>query len=104
MRVFVTRTYTDGVLDTRRYRLRCFVENLVCAAGAPALLTAGTLVAGGVVGSAIVAAVGLGLAFVVATSVRTTRGAAFGGLVVALAIFLFLVATDWLFRNPILPD
>jgi hypothetical protein len=104
MGFFVTRTYTDGVLDTRGYRLRCFAENLACAAVAPALLTVGTLFAGGGAGSAIVGAVGLGLAFVVATSVRTTRGAALGGLVAALAIFLFLLATDWLFRNPILPD
>jgi hypothetical protein len=104
MGLFVTRTYTDGVLDTRGYRLRCFVENLVCAAAAPMLLALGTLLVGGGAGSAIVAAVGLGLAFVVATSVRTTRGAAVGGFVVAIAIFLFLLATDWLFRNPILPD
>lgn len=104
MRVFVTRTYTDGVLDTRGYKFRCFVENLLCAALAPALLAVATLFLGGGAGSAIVAAVGLGLAFVVATSVRTTRGAALGGLAVALAIFLFLLATDWLFRNPILPD
>ena len=104
MGFFVTRTYTDGVLDTRGYKLRCFVENLVCAAAAPMLLAAATLFLGGGAGSAIVAAVGLGLALVVATSVRTTRGAALGGLVVAVAIFLFLFATDWLFRNPILPD
>jgi hypothetical protein len=104
MRLFVTRTYTDGVLDTRGYKLRCFVENVVCAAAAPLLLAVATLFLGGGAGSAIVAAVGLGLAFVVATSVRTTRGAAVGGLVVALAILLFLLATDWLFRNPILPD
>jgi hypothetical protein len=104
MGLFVTRTYTDGVLDTRGYRLRCFGENFVCAAAAPALLAIATLFLGGGAGSAIVAAVGLGLAFVVATSVRTTRGAALGGLVAALAIFLFLLATDWLFTHPILPD
>ena len=104
MGLFVTRTYSDGVLDSPGYKLRCFVENLACAAVALALLTVGTLLVGGGVGSAIVAAVGLGLAFVVATSVRTTRGAAVGGLVVAIAIFLFLAAVDWLFRNPILPD
>jgi hypothetical protein len=104
MGLFVTRTHTDGVLDTRGYKLRCFVENLACAAAAPALLTGATLLAGGGVGSAIVAAVGLGLVFVVATTVRTTRGAALGGVAVAVAIFLFLAAVDWLFRNPILPD
>ena len=104
MGLFVRRTYTDGVLDTRGYRLRCFVENLVCAAAAPALLAVATLFLGGGAGSAIAAVAGLGLAFVVASSVRTTRGAAFGGLMVAIGIFLFLLATDWLFRNPILPD
>ena len=104
MGFFVTRTYTDGMLDTRRYKLRCFVENLVCAAAAPALLAAATLFLGGGAGSALVAAVGLGLALVVATSVRTTRGAVLGGFAAAIAIFLFLAAVDWLFRNPILPD
>jgi hypothetical protein len=104
MGLFVTRTLTDGVLDTRGYRLRCFVENVVCAAAAPGLLTIGTLLLGGGAGSAFVAAVGLGLAFVVATSVRTARGAALGGLAVAVVIVFFLVVVDWLFRNPILPE
>ena len=104
MGLFVTRTYSDGVLDTRGYKARCYVENLACAAVAPLLLTVVTLLLGGGFGSVIVAAVGLALALVVATSVRTTRGAALGGVVVAIAIFLFLLATDWLFRNPILPD
>ena len=104
MGLFVRRTYTDGVLDTRGYKARCFVENLACAAVAPLLLTGVALVLGGGVGSAIVAAVGLALALVVATSARTTRGAALGGLAVALAIFLFLFATDWLFMHPILRD
>jgi hypothetical protein len=104
MGLFVTRTYSDGVLDTRGYRLRCFVENLVCAAAAPALLTVVTLFMGGGAGSAIVAAVGLGLALVVATSARTTRGSALGGLGAAVAILLFLLAVDWLFAHPILTD
>jgi hypothetical protein len=104
MGLFVRRTLTDGVLDTRGYRLRCFVENLVCAAAAPGLLTLATLLLGGGAGSAFVAAVGLGLALVVATSVRTARGAALGGVAVAVVIFLFLAAVDWLFRNPILPE
>lgn len=104
MGLFVTRTYTDGVLDTRGYRLRCFAENLVCAAAAPALLAVATLLLGGGDGSAIVGAVGLALALVVATSVRTTRGAALGGLAVTAAIVLFLFAVGWLFTHPLLPD
>jgi hypothetical protein len=104
MGLFVTRTYSDGVLDTRGYKARCFIENLACAAAAPVLLTGVTLLLGGGVGSAIAAAVGLGLALVVATSVRTTRGATLGGLAIAVAIFLFLFVTDWLFSHPILSD
>jgi len=104
MGLFVTRTYTDGVLDSGGYRLRCFVENLACAAAAPVLLTVATLVVGGGAGSLIVGAVGLGLALVVATSVRTTRGAALGGVAVTAAIVLFLLAVDWLFTHPLLPD
>ena len=102
MRVFVTRTYSDGVLDTRGYKLRCFVENLACAAAAPGLLVIVTLFLGGGVGSVIVAAIGFALALVVATSARTPRGAALGGVAVAAAIFLFLAVSDWLFTHPIL--
>jgi hypothetical protein len=104
MGLFVTRTYTDGVLDTRGYKLRCFAENLACAVVGPAVLTVLTLFAGGGVGSAVVAGIGLALALVVATSVRTTRGAVVGGFAIALAIFLFLFTTDWLFAHPILSD
>ena len=103
MGFFVTRTYTDGVLDTRGYRLRCFAENLVCAAAAPALLTGVTLLLGGGVGSIMVGVIGALLAVTIATAVRTTRGALAGGLVVAAALLLFLVAVDWLFTHPILP-
>jgi hypothetical protein len=102
MSIFVTRTYSDGVLDTRGYRLRCFAENLACAAAAPVLLTVATLLLGGGTASAIIGAVGLGLALVVATSVRTTRGATVGGVLVAASIVLFLVAVDWLFTHPVL--
>jgi len=103
MGFLVTRTYTDGVLDTRGYRLRCFVENFVCALASPALLALATLALGGGVGTVIVAFVGVALALVVATSVRTARGAAVGGVVIAALILAFLAVTHWLFTHPILP-
>jgi hypothetical protein len=103
MRFFVTRTLGDGVLDTRGYKLRCFAENLVCAAAAPGALAGATLFLGGGAGTVLVAVLGAALALVVATSVRTARGAAVGGAVVAGVILLFLLASDWLFRHPILP-
>jgi hypothetical protein len=103
MGFFVTRTYSDGVLDTRGYRLRCFAENLLCAAAAPALLTVATLALGGGAGSIMVGVLGGLLAVTIATAVRTTRGAAFGGLAVAAALVLFLVVVDWLFAHPVLP-
>ena len=103
MRLFVVRTMTDGVLDTRGYRLRCFAENLLCAVAAPALLALATLVVGGWVAAVIVAVLALALALVVATSARTALGAAMGGVVVAVTILLFFVVTDWFFNHPILP-
>ena len=104
MRLFVTRTYSDGILDSRGYRLRFLVENFVCAAAAPTALAVGTLLIGGGVGSIVVAFVGGLLALTIATSVRTTRGAALGGVLITAAIVLFLVVVDWLFSHPILPE
>jgi hypothetical protein len=103
MRLFVTRTLGDGVLDTRGYKLRCFAENLVCAAVAPGALAVVTLFLGAGAGSVLVAVLGGALALVIATSVRTARGAAVGGAVATGVILLFLLASDWLFRHPILP-
>ena len=103
MGFFVVRTMTDGVLDTRGYRLRCFAENLLCAVAAPGILALAMLVVGGWVAAVIVAVLALALALVVATSARTARGAAIGGLAVAAGILLFFVVTDWFFNHPILP-
>src|SRR5947208_14946208 len=89
MGFFVTRTLGDGVLDTRGYKLRCFAENLVCAAAAPAALASATLFLGGGAGTVVVASLATALALVVATSVRTARGAAMGGVAVAAVILLF---------------
>jgi hypothetical protein len=103
MGFFVTRTLTDGVLDTRGYRLRCFAENLLCAVAAPGLLALATLVIAGWVAAVVVAVLALALALVVATSARRARGAAVGGVVVAAVILLFFAVTDWFFNHPILP-
>jgi hypothetical protein len=103
MGFFVVRTMTDGVLDTRGYRLRCFAENLLCAVAAPGLLALATLAVAGWVAALIVTVLALALALVVATSARTARGATTGGVVVAAVILLFFVVTDWFFNHPILP-
>jgi hypothetical protein len=104
MGFFVTRTYTDGLLDTRGYRLRCFAENLLCAAVAPGVVVLYTFLAGGGTGSVMVGVLAVALVLAVATTVRTTRGAAVGGILVAAALVLFLVVTHWLFSHPILPE
>jgi hypothetical protein len=104
MGFFVTRTFTDGLLDTRGYKLRCFAENLLCAAVAPAAVAVTTLLLGGGTGSVIVGLLGLALTLAVASTVRTARGAAVGGVAVAGALVLFLVITHWLFSHPILPE
>src|SRR5919108_485495 len=70
MGLFVTRTLGDGVLDTRGYKLRCFAENLLCAAAAPASLAVATRVLGGGAGTILVVVLGAAVALVVAPSAR----------------------------------
>jgi hypothetical protein len=104
MGFFVTRTFTDGLLDTRGYKLRCFAENLLCAAVAPAAVTVATVLLGGGTGSVIVGLLALALTLAVASTVRTARGATVGGVAVGGALVLFLLVTHWLFSHPILPE
>ena len=64
MGLFVTRTFSDGLLETRGYRLRCLAENLLCASAAPALVLVVTVVLGGGAGSVFFAIVVIGAALV----------------------------------------
>ncbi|HEX6701124.1 MAG TPA: hypothetical protein VF101_10380 [Gaiellaceae bacterium] len=101
MGFFVTRTFSDGLLETRRYRARCFAENVLCAGASPWLVIVVTLVLGGGAGSVFFAVVATLLVLVVAASVGSTRAAAAWGVVVAGAIVLAMLFAHWLFTHPI---
>ena len=104
MGILAQRTLTDGLLDTRGHKFRCFAENLVGAAALPALLIAVTLFLGG--GAPVAIFYGtVGALFVlgVATNVRTLRGAVIGGFVVALLLLGVAVTIHVLLSNPDFP-
>jgi hypothetical protein len=91
----------DGLLLTRRERLRLFWSKLAAAFATPLLLGVVTLaLGGGAVGWMILVAGAL-LALFIATSVRKVRGAAIGGVVIAIVLFLFQLVVAWFGSHPI---
>jgi len=91
----------DGLLLTRRERVRLFWSKLGCAYGPPLLLGLISLALGaGAVGWMILV-VGALLAFFVATSAKTVRGALTGGLVCAALLFVFQLVVAWFASHPI---
>jgi hypothetical protein len=105
MPLFIERTHTDGLLDTRGYKLRCFAEQLATAAIAPAAVVVVALALGGG-GSvfAFYASLGALLALVVAMSVKSVKGAAVGGFVCGVLMLALLLTIHYGFSHPILPD
>jgi hypothetical protein len=92
---------SDGLLDTRRERAAALGRKLGLAAAPVALLAA---FVGATGGGPIAAAVGVlgGIAvLMLATSVRTPRGALVGGLVTTAVLVLMLLAVHWLVTHPI---
>jgi hypothetical protein len=105
MRLLIERTHTDGLLDTRGYKLRCFAEQLVAAAIPPAIVVVVALALGG--GGAVFAfyaSLGALLALVVAISAKTVRGAVAGGVVCGALMLALLLTVHYGFSHPILPD
>jgi hypothetical protein len=91
----------DGLLLTRRERLRLFWSKVGCAYGPPVLLGVISLALGaGAVGWMILI-VGALLAFFVATSAKKVRGALLGGLVCAALLFAFQLVVAWFASHPI---
>jgi hypothetical protein len=101
MGLLVTRTLTDGLLETRRYRLRCLVENLLCVGAPPALVIVVTVFLGGGAGSVFFAVVVALPVLVVAGTVRSMRAAAIWGLALAAALVVLMLFAHWLFTHPI---
>ena len=91
----------DGLLLTRRQRLRSFWEKTALVA-APSLVLALVALALGLWVDAIVIASAAGLAGLGwGSSARTRRGAALLGLTVLAACALFLYITSWVISHPI---
>ena len=91
----------DGLLRTRRQRLRSFWEKTALVA-APSLLLVLVALALGLWVDAIVFASAAGLAGLAwGSSARTRKGAALLGLVVLAGCALFLYVTSWLIAHPI---
>jgi multisubunit Na+/H+ antiporter MnhB subunit len=80
----------DGLLLTRRERLRLYWLKFGCAA-APQLALA----------IAALAVMGVLLALFVASSARKPRGALIGGIVCAVVLFLFQLVVAWFATHPI---
>jgi len=91
----------DGLLLTRRERMRLFWSKLGCAYGPSLLLGVISLAVGGGAVGWMILIIGALLAFFVATSAKMVRGALIGGLVCAGLLFVFQVVVAWFASHPI---
>jgi hypothetical protein len=91
----------DGLLLTRKERLRVFWVKLAAAVGPSLVLGVVALALGdGAVGWSI-AVFGLLLGFFVATSARKVRGALVGGIAIAVVLLAFQLVVAWFVTHPI---
>jgi hypothetical protein len=94
----------DGLLLTRRQRLRGFGEKTGLVAG-PSLVFALVVLALGLwVDAIFVAAVAALTAISLGPMARTRLGAAICGFLLAGSLFVFLLFTAWIVSHPILPN
>jgi uncharacterized membrane protein YecN with MAPEG domain len=91
----------DGLLLTRRERLRLFRLKLACGYAPSFLLGIAALALGGGSVGWMILIIGAVLGVFVATSARKVRGAAIGGVVCAVILFLFQLVVAWFGSHPI---
>jgi hypothetical protein len=91
----------DGLLLTRRERMRLFWAKLGCGYGPSLLLGVISLALGGGAVGWMILIVGALLAFFVATSAKKVRGALIGGIVCAALLFVFQLVVAWFASHPI---
>jgi hypothetical protein len=91
----------DGLLLTRRQRLRGFGEKTALVAGPSVILALVELAFGLWAVTLFVIAVSALTGAAVGSMLRTRIGAAVFGLVLAGGILLFLLAAGWLISHPI---
>jgi hypothetical protein len=91
----------DGLLLTRRERLRLYWLKFGCAAAPQLALAIAALALGGGAVGWMIAVMGVLLALFVASSARKPRGALIGGIVCAVVLFLFQLVVAWFATHPI---
>jgi hypothetical protein len=91
----------DGLLLTRRQRLRGFGERTGLIVGPSAILALVALGLGLWVDAILVAAIAGLTGLAAGSTVRSRVGAAVFGLLLACGIFVFLLAAAWLISHPI---
>ena len=91
----------DGLLLSRKERRRVFWLKLAGAVGPSLVLVATALALGDDAVGLTIAAFGLLLGFLVATTARTVRGALRGGVAVALVLLVFQIVVAWFVTHPI---
>jgi hypothetical protein len=91
----------DGLLLTRRQRLRSFGEKSALVVGPSVVLALVELAYGLWAVAAFVLVIAALTALAVGSMLRSRVGAAVFGLLLAGAILLFLLAAGWLISHPI---
>jgi hypothetical protein len=92
----------DGLLLTRRERLRGYSERMGLIVGPSGLLALVGVALGIWASAAFMAAVAGMVAVAAGSSLRTRRGAAVFGLCLAAAIFVFMILVALVMSHPIL--
>jgi hypothetical protein len=91
----------DGLLLTRRQRLRSYGEKTSLILGPSGVLALVELALGLWVDAIFVAAIAGMVAIAAGSSLRTRKGSAIFGLCLAAAIVAFLLLAAWLISHPI---
>jgi hypothetical protein len=93
----------DGLLLTRRQRLRSYGEKTILTVGPSAVLALVALALGQWADAVFVLAIAGLTALSVGSMLRTRIGAAVLGLFLLGALIVFLLFTAWMVSHPILP-
>ena len=91
----------DGLLLTRRQRLRSYGEKTGLVVGPSVILALVALALGLWADAVFVVAIAGLTALAMGSSIRTRGGAAVFGVLLVAAIIMFLVAVSWLISHPI---
>jgi hypothetical protein len=94
----------DGLLLTRKERVRSLGLKLAGGLGPSLVLVAVAAVLGGGAAAVAIAVLGVLCGLVIATSARTVRGAVVAGVVVAATLFLLQIVFAWFVTHPIEKD